>query len=110
MGKPMGVLVLTCICTHDRSVSMSMGTGLVIGTKLGTCTHTRGGFYPWVRPLEARVVRARVHEQAHIRADPYNEGRRWHDNCAITVIASLSLSLLSCLQEWAWCKRRNGTL
>jgi len=67
-GKPAGVLVLTCTCTRDGSVPMSTGTGLVTGTKLGTRTRTRGGFYPRVRPLGARVVRARVRERAHIRA------------------------------------------
>ena len=61
-GKPTGVLVLTCTCTHNGLVPMSTGTGLVTGTKLGTRTCTHGGFYLWVRPLGARVVRVRVHE------------------------------------------------
>jgi len=55
-------------------------------------------------------VRARVCEQAHIHADPYNEEQQWHDNHAIMVITSLPLSLLSCLQECALCERRNGML
>ena len=102
MGKPAGVPVLTCTHTCDGSVPMSMGTGLVTGTKLDTCTHTHGGFYLRVCPLGARLVRVKVHEQAHIRADPYNEEQQPHDNHAIMS--------LSCLQECAWHKRHNGIL
>jgi len=46
-GKPVGVLVLTHTRTHDGSVPMSMGMGLVTGTKLGIHTCTHGGYTLW---------------------------------------------------------------
>ena len=57
MGKPAGAPVLTCTHTCNRSVPVSTGTGLVMGTKFGTCTHTHSGFDPWVCPVGTRVVR-----------------------------------------------------
>ena len=66
MGKPAGAPVLTCTHTCNRSVPVSTGTGLVMGTKFGTCTHTHSGLDPWVCPVGTRVVRVKVCEQAHI--------------------------------------------
>jgi hypothetical protein len=52
IGKPVGVLVLTCTHIHNRSVPVSTGTVLDTGTNFGICTHTCCRFYLQVGPFD----------------------------------------------------------